>query len=189
MLSTVRRRARRYRNLVALRRGRPADLHFYHADYAAAYVPMRGGEVLVVGYNTGEECRHFVGFGARHVHGIDVVDATGAGYVHPVSATAACRWRTLGLEDDSFDLLYAYATMEHVPDIDRGFAEMVRVTRAGGVVYSQASPLWRSPYGHHKGDLFAGQPWIHLMLDRDAILASCAAEGIGGGSDIQHHVN
>jgi hypothetical protein len=79
--------------------------------------------------------------------------------------------------------------MEHVPDIDRGFAEMARVTRPGGVVYSQASPLWRSPYGHHKGDLFAGHPWIHLLLDQDEILALCAAEGIGGESDIEHHVN
>jgi SAM-dependent methyltransferase len=189
MLTTVRRRARRYRNLVALRRGRPADLHFYHADYAAAYVPMRGAEVLVVGCNTGEECRHFVGFGARHVHGIDVVDATGAGYAHPRVSYNRVSVEDLGLEDDSFDLVYAYATMEHVPDIDRGFAEMARVTRPGGVVYSQASPLWRSPYGHHKGDLFAGHPWIHLLLDHDEILALCAAEGIGAESDIEHHVS
>jgi hypothetical protein len=75
-----------------------------------------------------------------------------------------------------------------VPDIESAFVEMARVTRPGGVVYSQASPLWHSPYGHHKGDLFAGHPWIHLLMDADEILALCAAEGIDGGGDMEHHV-
>jgi hypothetical protein len=44
---------------------------------------MRGARVLVVGCNTGEECGHFVCFGARQGHGIDVVDTTGAAFSHP----------------------------------------------------------------------------------------------------------
>jgi SAM-dependent methyltransferase len=187
-MNTVRRRARRYRNLLALRRGRPADLHFYHADYAAARVPMRDARVLVVGCNTGAECRHFVGFGAGLVHGIDVVDTTGAEFSHPRVRYDRMSVEELGFADDSFDLVYAYATMEHVPDVDSAFAEMARVTKPGGVVYSQASPLWRSPYGHHKGDLFVAHPWIHLLMDADEILALCAREGISGGGDIEHHV-
>jgi SAM-dependent methyltransferase len=188
MVTTLRRRARRYRNLLALRRGRPADLHFYHADYAAAHVPMRGADVLVVGANTGEECAHFVGFGVRRVHGIDVVEETGAGFRHPRVSYDRMSVEELGFPDESFDLVYAYATMEHVPDIESGFYEMARVTKPGGVVYSQASPLWRSPYGHHKGDLFAGHPWIHLLMNADEILELCAREGIDGGGRIEHHV-
>jgi SAM-dependent methyltransferase len=188
MLTTVRRRARRYRNLVALRRGRPADLHFYHADYAAAHVAMPGAEVLVVGCNTGEECGHFVGFGARHVHGIDVVETTGSGFAHPRVSYDRMSVEELSFPDARFDLVYAYATMEHVPDIESAFAEMARVTRPGGVVYSQASPLWHSPYGHHKGDLFAGHPWVHVLLSATEILELCAAEEIDGGGRIEHHV-
>jgi hypothetical protein len=56
------------------------------------------------------------------------------------------------------------------------------------VVYSQASPLWHSPYGHHKGDLFAGHPWAHVLLSATEILELCAAEGIDGGGRIEHHV-
>jgi SAM-dependent methyltransferase len=188
MIATLRRRARRYRNLLALQRGRPSDLHFYHADYAASRVAIRGADVLVVGANTGEECGHFVDFGARRVHGIDVVEETGAGFRHSRVSYDRMSVEALAFPNEQFDLVYAYATMEHVPDIDSAFAEMARVTKPGGVVYSQASPLWRSPYGHHKGDIFAAHPWIHLLMDEDEILALCAAEGIDGGGDIEHHV-
>jgi SAM-dependent methyltransferase len=189
ILTTMRRRARRYRNLLALRRGRPADLHFYHADYAAALVSMLDADVLVVGANTGEECRLFVDFGARRVHGIDVVDATGSGFSHPRVDYDRMSVEEMAFPDHSFDLVFAYATMEHVPDIELGFAEMARVTKPGGIVYSQAAPLWRSAYGHHKGDIFAGHPWIHLLMDADEILALCTAEGIDGGGRIEHHVH
>jgi SAM-dependent methyltransferase len=81
--------------------------------------------------------------------------------------------------------------MEHVPDIGKGFSEMVRVTRPGGIIYSVAAPLWNSPYGHHKPDLFQpDHPWIHLLLDKEEIYALCEREGIipADGAGIRHHV-
>jgi SAM-dependent methyltransferase len=149
---------------------------------------MRNAYVLVVGCNAGDECRHFLGFGARLVHGIDVIEKTGAGFSHPRVRYDRMSVEALSFPDETFDLVYAYATMEHVPDIESGFSEMARVTKRGGVVYSQASPLWRSPYGHHKGDLFADQPWIHLLMDADEILELCARDGIDGDGNIEHHV-
>lgn len=172
------RRLRRYQNLREIRAGRTPDYHFYHADEAATYRDPRGREVLVVGANTGEECRLFVQFGAAAVHGIDVVDELGTGYRHKRVTYTRASVEDLPFEDDRFDLVYASATMEHVRGLEAGFAEMARVTAPDGVVYSQASPLWNSPFGHHKGDLFAEDPWIHLRMSEDEILAHCAARGI-----------
>jgi ubiquinone/menaquinone biosynthesis C-methylase UbiE len=69
--------------------------------------------------------------------------------------------------------------MEHVPDIAAGFAEMARVLKPGGIIFSMASPLWFSPYGHHMG-CFAGHPWIHVVFDREGILRYSKDNGIEG---------
>lgn len=55
---------------------------------------------------------------------------------------------------------------------------MARVLALGGFIYSIASPLWNSPYGHHKPDIFNSYPWIHLTHTRDDILDLCRREGI-----------
>jgi SAM-dependent methyltransferase len=40
--------------------------------------------------------------------------------------------QSLPFPDESFDLVVSLETLEHVPDPDRGLAELVRVTRRGG---------------------------------------------------------
>jgi SAM-dependent methyltransferase len=78
-----------------------------------------------------------------------------------------------------FDLVFARATMEHVADLRAGFSEMARVTKPGGTIWSNASPLWHSPYGHHM-ECFQGHPWIHLVFDQGAIISYARAHGIDG---------
>jgi ubiquinone/menaquinone biosynthesis C-methylase UbiE len=43
--------------------------------------------------------------------------------------------QNLPFADDSFDLLVSCETVEHLPDIQRGFHEMHRVTRPGGKLF------------------------------------------------------
>lgn len=91
----------------------------------------------------------------------------------------------MDLPNNSFDMVFCFATMVHVPDIGKGFSEMARVTKPGGVLYSVAAPLWNSPYGHHKPELFQPRyPWIHLLLDREAICELCEKEGIVPTDDL-----
>jgi SAM-dependent methyltransferase len=64
----------------------------------------------------------------------------------------------IAVRDNTYDLVYSYATMEHVPDIEAAFREFVRVTQPGGIIYSLAAPLWNSRFGRHKGGIFASFP-------------------------------
>jgi SAM-dependent methyltransferase len=167
----------------------------YHDDQveaaARAAGGLRGKSVLVVGCNTGTECRLFVRFGAGHVHGIDVVPETGAGFSHPRVSYSRTSAEAMEIDSDSFDLVFCLATMEHVGRIDFAFPELVRVAAPGGVIYSVSAPLWNSAQGHHKGDFFADFPWIHLRLNEAEILEYCAASGIedsASGLPMETHV-
>jgi SAM-dependent methyltransferase len=175
-----------------MRRGGPADYSFYAADVAAHHLQrIRGAEVMVAGCNTGGDCRLFVEMGAAAVHGIDVIEQVGSEYTHPRVTYSRSPVEELDLPANRFDLAFAHATFEHVPNIERGFAEMTRVTRPGGIVFSIAAPLWHSPFGHHKGDLFPDYPWIHLRLTKEQILAYASAANLPDptGEGFEHHVD
>lgn len=64
-----------------------------------------------------------------------------------------------------FDFVYCYTVLEHVQDIDQSIAEMVRVCKAGGLVYIQ-TPDYRFPYeGHYKISRPAFSPkWLTLIF-------------------------
>lgn len=168
------------------------DYNLMHVKWAASYVPIKKSKVLVVGCNVGGDCLNFIELGAPEVWGVDVVDEVGRDFLHPKVRYLQTSVEAMDFPDNSFDLVFCFATMEHVPDIGKGFPEMARVTRLGGVIYSVASPLWHSPYGHHKPDIFQpDHPWIHLLLDRGSIYALCEREGIvpADGAGIRHHVD
>jgi ubiquinone/menaquinone biosynthesis C-methylase UbiE len=75
--------------------------------------------------------------------------------------------------DDEFDLVYAFATLEHILDLESVFREMVRVCRPGGGLYSVAAPLWNCRAGPHWGSMFDDFPWIHLRYSTDEIISFC----------------
>jgi ubiquinone/menaquinone biosynthesis C-methylase UbiE len=53
----------------------------------------------------------------------------------PSAALIEADAQNLPFADDSFDLLVSCETVEHLPDIQRGFCEMHRVTRPGGKLF------------------------------------------------------
>jgi SAM-dependent methyltransferase len=50
----------------------------------------------------------------------------------------------LPFEDESFDLVFGHAVLHHIPDLERAFAEFLRVLRPGGVIAFAGEP---SRYG------------------------------------------
>ena len=141
-----------------------------HVDRACELAgSVKGKSVLVVGASHGGDCKLFVDRGAAEVHGLDIASDIGSEFEHERVIYHRGLVENSGLDRDSFDLVFATATMEHVHDIEGGFKEMVRLAKPGATIFSVASPLWNSPYGHHMG-CFQGHPWIHIALSENEIL-------------------
>lgn len=155
------------------------DYNELHARLAADLIDMNGASVLVVGANTGADCRYFVEWGAKEVHGLDVVPNVGSDYQANEVSYFCMSAEAMRLPDNYYDLVYCFATMEHVPDIAAAFKEMVRVAKAGGFIYSVASPLWNSRSGHHMACL-SPYPWIHLRMGKQEMISYCKGAGIEG---------
>ncbi len=142
------------------------DYNKMHADWAMQHQNIVGKKVIVIGCNSGLDCAHFVDGGAREVHGLDVLDNIGCDYFHPKVKYTKASAEDIPIESDFFDLVYCFATMEHVPDIESAFKEMARITKPDGLIYCVASPLWNSRHGHHYPQYFADYPWAHLRLNQ-----------------------
>jgi SAM-dependent methyltransferase len=111
------------------------------------------GRVLNVGCGTG---------------GFNVVAAERGGWVVGADADAdavaicALRQRESGgryvraeaerlpFRDGAFDLVHCFSVVEHVRSVEESVAEMVRVTRAGGVLYVHTPNAWSWYEGHYK---------------------------------------
>ena len=163
-------RRERFRKLAANYLG-ASDFNGYHAAMAASYLSPAGKDVLVIGCNRGEDCRYFVEFGARTVVGIDPMDEIGAAFQAANVAYVRGSAEAMPFRTRSFDLVFAVATLEHVPCIEAAFAEMRRVSRAGALIYAASAPLWNARSGPHWGDAFRDHPWIHLRTDVKGVLA------------------
>ena len=55
----------------------------------------------------------------------------------------------LDLPDNSFDIVYGIAIVEHVPDFERLCKAIKRLLKPDGVVYLQGCPMWAGSIGHH----------------------------------------
>src|SRR5436190_2403579 len=127
-----------------------------------------GLSILIPGCGPGHDCLPFALAGAR-VTGIDISQDLGDACSHANVEYHRGSIEGCHLPSNQFDVVFSIATMEHVPDIEAGFSEMVRLTRPGGLIYSVAAPLWNSRYGHHV-NTFRRFPWIHLLLERQHLL-------------------
>jgi SAM-dependent methyltransferase len=135
---------------------------------------LSGSSVLVVGCGPGLDCVPFVAAGAS-VTGLDICDDIGVAC--PEARYCQASIEDSGLPSDRFDMISCIATMEHVGGIERAFAEMVRLVRPGGLVYSVAAPLWNSRRGHHF-DCLNPFPWIHLRMKPEQIIEFGERRGI-----------
>lgn len=116
-------------------RGRDRGYHAMIDEIEAGAVIelARGRDVLEVGCGTGLVLAR-VARVARNAEGVDLSPgmlehARARGLrVREGDATA------LPFPDASFDVVYAFKVLAHVPDVDRAIAEMVRVVRPGGHV-------------------------------------------------------
>jgi SAM-dependent methyltransferase len=164
----------------------PPDWTRYHLARSAQLGDLRGRSVLVVGCNRGDECRYFIELGAAAVTGVDVMSEIGRNFAHASATYLNVSAEKMPLDPNRFDLVFAFATLEHVPDIVPAFREMARVAAPGGYIYSAAAPLWYCRSGPHWVNAFDREPWPHLRLSVDEIVA-LGRRYIGDGSTDHYH--
>src|SRR5215213_7080197 len=97
--------------------------------------------------------------------------------------TAACDAAALPFADASFDLVLGHAVLHHLPELERSFAEFLRVLRPGGVLLFAGEP---SRHGDRiarvpkRAGLAAAPLWRRLVHARPA------ANGNGNGTPDDH---
>jgi SAM-dependent methyltransferase len=121
----------------------------------ARYTELAGRRVLDIGGGPG----HFTAaFRARGAHCLlvepDETELRAGGA--PAAGAVRGDGMRLPVGTDTVDVCFSSNVLEHVPDPARMLAEMIRVTRPGGVVYL-AFTNWYSPWGGHEM-----APWHYL---------------------------
>jgi SAM-dependent methyltransferase len=80
--------------------------------------------------------------------------------------TVATEAERLPFEDESFDLVFGHAVLHHIPDLERAFAEFLRVLRPGGAIAFCGEP---SRYGDRlaaapkRAGMIAAPAWRRLV--------------------------
>ncbi|HWR02668.1 MAG TPA: methyltransferase domain-containing protein [Humidesulfovibrio sp.] len=119
-------------------------------DWMHAVVPFdafAGKHVLEIGVGHGTDLLQFAKHGA-HCHGIDITDRhmeltkrnfSLRGFevdIRRSDATAICH------PDESFDCVYSFGVIHHIPEADKVFAEVRRVLKPGGVFFVGMYNFW-----------------------------------------------
>ena len=129
------------------------------------YTELNGRLVLDVGGGPGFFVRALRGAGARaFCVDADAGELAGSGRPEPGSVLGSAL--DLPIASGRADVTFSSNVLEHVPDPARMLAEMVRVTRPGGIVFC-AFTNWLSPWGGHETS-----PWHYLGGKRAAQIYS-----------------
>jgi SAM-dependent methyltransferase len=91
--------------------------------------------------------------------------------------------RKLPFADNSFDRILSISVFEHVQDLGVALAEMYRVLRPGGYLFTEFGPIWSSVWGHHlwfyHGDEVRDwrntpiPPYAHLLMSEEELRGWC----------------
>jgi len=121
----------------------------------SAVAELSGLTVADVGAGPGYFADAFGAAGARYVAiDPDLGELTAAGAPAPVTVRAS--GLQLALKNDAVDVCMSSNVLEHVRSPGRMAAEMVRVTRPGGIVVISYTAWW-GPWGGHET-----APWHYL---------------------------
>jgi ubiquinone/menaquinone biosynthesis C-methylase UbiE len=119
-----------------------------HIRQILSKINWRGKKVLEIGTGVGTDARELITRGAIY-EGINVdqgsVDLTAKAFeVFRLSAgVRRCSATAMDYDDSSFDAVYSFGVLHHIPEVDRAVAEIYRVLRPGGevlvMVYNKTS--------------------------------------------------
>lgn len=89
--------------------------------------------------------------------------------------------RKTSYADNQWDLVFSSSAFEHIQELDIAMAEMHRILRPGGYLYTHFGPIWSCSFGHHLWLTHNGvlinyhncllPPWCHLLMSKDELAA------------------
>lgn len=125
------------------------------------YQPVSGRRVVDVGGGPGYFAQSFRRAGAESVFvepSREAMSASGRSLGYGVIGDGL----TLPFADGAFDVSHSSNVIEHVPDPEAFFDEMLRIIRPGGLMFL-AFTNWLSPFGGHETS-----PWHYIGGERAA---------------------
>jgi SAM-dependent methyltransferase len=125
------------------------------------YTELDGRIVIDVGSGPGYFVRELNRMGARSFC-IDADSGEMAALGPPEDGSIVASATNMPISSGTVDVCFSSNVLEHVRDWPAMLAEMVRVTRRGGIVFV-AFTNWLSPYGGHETS-----PWHYLGGERAA---------------------
>jgi len=142
------------------------------------HIPMRARRFLEIGCGIGRLMAPLSQF-CGEIHGVDIADEMirmGRERLADI-AHAHLHWTRdsdlAAFADDSFDLVYSFAVMQHLPHeapFWRYLAESARVLKEGGVLLQQFNSLAE--------DRDAPDTWAGIVVPVDRVMAACADLGL-----------
>ncbi len=91
--------------------------------------------------------------------------------------------RKMSFADNTFDIIFSISVFEHVHNLESALAEMYRVLRPGGFLFTEFGPIWSSVWGHHlwiyHGDSVRHwentplPPYAHLLMSERDLRSWC----------------
>ncbi|MFH0903338.1 MAG: class I SAM-dependent methyltransferase [Pseudomonadota bacterium] len=135
------------------------DVEAYQLEAVESFqrrFPIAGKRILEVGADSGMRVMRMLrGWGASEVIGINPSRTIWDGQpTKEIRLDDSVRLLDAGacqipFDDASFHAVFSVATFEHIIGLDKALAEMRRVLRPGGVIFSSFGPLWSAGKGHH----------------------------------------
>ena len=127
-----------------------ADYHYEEFERLRERVDVRGKRVLEIGSDFHlASARLFMANGADSVVATNIGDWKSDEPLPDRVEFRVCDASDLDLPDESFDIIYGIAIIEHVPDFERLCQAIKRLLKPDGVIYFQGCPMWAGSLGHH----------------------------------------
>lgn len=138
------------------------------------YIPnLKDKKILDIGCSDGMVEDLLLNEDPDTIVGIDIMDDVGCNYKDTKITYYKMDACELNFEENSFDLCFSIAVLEHCNDPFLVLQKIKKVIKKGGYCFIQSAPIYFSPFGHHMFGYFDNYPWIHLRLSKDEIIDYC----------------
>jgi len=127
-----------------------ADYHLEEFERCIQRVDIRGKRVLEIGSDFHlASARLFMANGAESVVATNIGNWKSDEPMPEGVEFMVCDASDAELDENSFDIIYGIAIIEHVPDFEKLCISLRKFLKPDGVIYFQGCPLWAGTLGHH----------------------------------------